>query len=205
MDARIAALAKLVRSDSESLARRIVADQEATKQALRAMEGLQASLPADVIETVQRRMDDLAESVAKSQEMLAQRVDRMAAKIGEQHDNDIQVVVDRMGDAMHASRAWAGHRSETRTATGSTSSRAQASQTSASPRRIGLSVRPSRSSVTHRSRTARRASASTERTDPPATIVSPISTGARNCARSRATPSASPSHPVTHDAMWAIM
>jgi hypothetical protein len=34
--------------------------------------------------------------------MLAQRIDRMAAKIGEQHDNDIQVVVDRMGDAMHA-------------------------------------------------------------------------------------------------------
>ncbi|HSD48399.1 MAG TPA: hypothetical protein VLE71_01075, partial [Actinomycetota bacterium] len=66
------------------------------------MKELQASLPADVIETVQRRMDDLAESVAKSQEMLAQRIDRMAAKIGEQHDNDIQIVVDRMGDAMHA-------------------------------------------------------------------------------------------------------
>ncbi|HEU4355836.1 MAG TPA: hypothetical protein VFT27_09640 [Actinomycetota bacterium] len=102
VDARIAALAKLVRSDNESLARQIVADQEASKQALRAMKELQASLPADVIEMVQRRMDDLAESVAKSQEMLAQRIDRMAAKIGEQHDNDIQIVVDRMGDAMHA-------------------------------------------------------------------------------------------------------
>jgi hypothetical protein len=66
------------------------------------MKELQASLPADVIETIQRRMDDLAESVAKSQEMLAQRIDRMAAKIGEQHESDIQIVVDRMGDAMHA-------------------------------------------------------------------------------------------------------
>lgn len=102
VDARIAALAKLVRSDNESLARQIVADQEASKQALRAMKELQASLPADVIETIQRRMDDLAESVAKSQEMLAQRIDRMAAKIGEQHESDIQIVVDRMGDAMHA-------------------------------------------------------------------------------------------------------
>jgi hypothetical protein len=26
----------------------------------------------------------------------------MAAKIGERYDNDIQVVIDRMGDAMHA-------------------------------------------------------------------------------------------------------
>ena len=102
IDARIAALAKMVRSDNESLARQIVADQEASKQALRAMKELQASLPADVIETIQRRMDDLAESVATSQEMLAQRIDRMAAKIGERYDNDIQIVIDRMGDAMHA-------------------------------------------------------------------------------------------------------
>jgi tetrahydromethanopterin S-methyltransferase subunit G len=102
VDARIAALAKMVRSDNQSLARQIVADQEVSKQALRAMKELQASLPADVIETIQRRMDDLAESVAKSQEMLAQRIDRMAAKIGERYDNDIQIVIDRMGDAMHA-------------------------------------------------------------------------------------------------------
>lgn len=102
VDARVAALAKMVRSDNESLARQIVSDQEASKQALRAMKELQASLPADVIETVQRRMDDLAESVAKSQEMLAQRIDRMAAKVGERYDNDIQIVIDRMGDAMHA-------------------------------------------------------------------------------------------------------
>lgn len=102
VDARIAALARMVRSDNESLARQIVADQEASKQALRAMKELQASLPAEVIETIQRRMDDLAESVAKSQEMLAQRIDRMAAKIGERYESDIQIVIDRMGDAMHA-------------------------------------------------------------------------------------------------------
>jgi hypothetical protein len=34
--------------------------------------------------------------------MLAQRIDRMAEKIGERQDSDIQVVIDRMGDAMHA-------------------------------------------------------------------------------------------------------
>jgi len=102
VDARIAALAKMVRSDNESLGRQIVADQEASKQALRAMKELQANLPAEVVETIQRRMDDLAESVAKSQEMLAQRIDRMAGKLGDRYDNDIQIVVERMGDAMHA-------------------------------------------------------------------------------------------------------
>ena len=101
MDARIAAL------EAGALGQRVAraADRRGPgghEAGAPSDEGLQASLPADVIETVQRRMDDLAESVAKSQEMLAQRVDRMAAKIGEQHDNDIQVVVDRMGDAMHA-------------------------------------------------------------------------------------------------------
>jgi hypothetical protein len=102
VDVRVAALAKMVRSDNESLGRQIVAEQEASKQALRAMKELQANLPADVIETIQRRMDDLAESVAKSQEMLAQRIDRMAGKLGDRYDSDIQVVVERMGDAMHA-------------------------------------------------------------------------------------------------------
>ncbi len=102
LDARMAALAKMIRSDNESLARQIVADQDASKQSLRAMKELQASLPAEVIETIQRRMDDLGESVAKSQEMLAQRIDRMAAQIGQRYDDDFQSVIGRMGDAMHA-------------------------------------------------------------------------------------------------------
>jgi hypothetical protein len=45
LDTRFVALAKLVRSDSETLAGQIVADQDVTKQALRAMKELQASLP----------------------------------------------------------------------------------------------------------------------------------------------------------------
>lgn len=102
LDTRIAGLAKLVRSDNETLAEQIVADQEASKQALRAMKELQASLPVEVIDSVERRMEALAESVQKSNEMLAQRIDRMAEKIGERQDNDIQIVIDRMGDAMHA-------------------------------------------------------------------------------------------------------
>lgn len=102
LDAKMVGLARLVRSDNETLAEQIVSDQEASKQALRAMKELQASLPVDVIDSVERRMETLAESVQKSNEMLAQRIDRMAEKIGERQDSDIQIVIDRMGDAMHA-------------------------------------------------------------------------------------------------------
>lgn len=102
VESRMGALAKLVRSDNETLAEQIVADQEASKQALRAMKELQASLPVEVIERVERRFESLAESIQKSNELLSRRIDRMAATIGERHEDDMKVVIDRMGDAMHA-------------------------------------------------------------------------------------------------------
>jgi hypothetical protein len=102
LDTRFVALAKLVRSDSETLAGQIVADQDVTKQALRSMKELQASLPAEVIQMVEERFGSLAESIERSNEMLAARIDRMADTIGQRQNDDIQVVIDRMGDAMHA-------------------------------------------------------------------------------------------------------
>ena len=102
LDTRFVALAKLVRSDSETLAGQIVADQDVTKQALRAMKELQASLPAEVIQMVEQRVGSLAESIERSNEMLAARIDRMADTIGQRQNDDIQIVIDRMGDAMHA-------------------------------------------------------------------------------------------------------
>ncbi|MGA9162176.1 MAG: hypothetical protein WB297_15100 [Actinomycetota bacterium] len=102
LDTRFVALAKLVRSDSETLAGQIVTDQDVTKQALRAVKELQASLPAEVIQMVEQRFGSLAESIERSNEMLAARIDRMADTIGQRQNDDIQVVIDRMGDAMHA-------------------------------------------------------------------------------------------------------
>jgi hypothetical protein len=98
----VSALAKLMRSDSETLARQILADQEVSKQALRATKELQASLPAEVIRMVEERFGSLAESIERSNEMLAARIDRMADSLGQKQNDDIQVVIDRMGDAMHA-------------------------------------------------------------------------------------------------------
>ncbi|MGH2673217.1 MAG: hypothetical protein ACRDHC_09595 [Actinomycetota bacterium] len=102
VDERMGSLARLIRSDNETLAQQIVADQEASKQALRAMKELQANLPAEVIEMVEQRFASLAESIERSNEFLTTRIDRMAEKLGERYDSDIKVVVDRMGDAMHA-------------------------------------------------------------------------------------------------------
>jgi hypothetical protein len=102
LDTRFVALAKLVRSDSETLAGQIVADQDVTKQSLRSMKELQASLPGEVIQMVEERFGSLAESIERSNEMLAARIDRMADTIGQRQNDDIQVVIDRMGDAMHA-------------------------------------------------------------------------------------------------------
>ena len=102
MDTRIASLAKLVRSDNEMLASQIEADQEASKQALRVMKELQASMPTEVIGMVEERFASLAESIERSNEMLAARIDRMAETLGRQQNDEIQVVIDRMGDAMHA-------------------------------------------------------------------------------------------------------
>jgi len=102
MDTRIASLAKLVRSDNEMLAEQIVADQEASKQALRAVKELQANMPTEVIGMIEERFASLTESIERSNEMLAARIDRMAETIGRQQNDEIQVVIDRMGDAMHA-------------------------------------------------------------------------------------------------------
>jgi hypothetical protein len=102
LDTRFVALAKLVRSDSETLSGQILADQDVAKQALRAMKELQASLPSEVIQMVEERFGSLAESIERSNEMLAARIDRMADTIGQRQNDDIQVVIDRMGDAMHA-------------------------------------------------------------------------------------------------------
>ena len=98
----VTALAKLMRSDSETLARQILADQDVSKQALRATKELQATLPTEVIRMVEERFGSLAESVERSNEMLAARIDRMADTLGQKQNDDIQIVIDRMGDAMHA-------------------------------------------------------------------------------------------------------
>ncbi|HYZ13433.1 MAG TPA: hypothetical protein VFA08_07485 [Actinomycetota bacterium] len=99
---RIEGLGRLVRSDNVTLAEQVSAGQAATKQTLRALKELQANLPGDVIELVEQRLASLAETIERSNETLGKRIDMVADSIGRRQDSEIQVVIDRMGDAMHA-------------------------------------------------------------------------------------------------------
>ena len=96
----------------------------------------------------------------------------------EGYGNDVQIVVDRMSEAIQAMSG----RSQRRDRKDSSSVLKGPGATSASPRLIGHSVAPSRSTETQHSSTASPRSASTDFTRPPATISSPMNTGARKCA-----------------------
>jgi hypothetical protein len=115
LDARIAGLARMIRSDNQALAESLhnLADPDTSRQTLRALKEIQASLPAEIAGVVDRRVEGIAdqlhrdvqstaESVARVSDMLERKVEEVTARIGERYDNDIQDVVDRMGDAMHA-------------------------------------------------------------------------------------------------------
>jgi hypothetical protein len=99
---RIEGLGRLVRSDNVTLAEQVSAGQAATKQTLRALKELQANLPGDVIQLVEQRLASLAETIERSNETLGKRIDMVADSVGRRQDSEIQVVIDRMGDAMHA-------------------------------------------------------------------------------------------------------
>ena len=72
---------------------------------------------------------------------------------------------------------------------------------------IGHSVVPVALTLTHApTHGGSRVSASSDRTRPPATISSPIKTGARNCAEILVTRRRiAPAHATTHGAMWPIV
>jgi len=115
IDDRITALGRMIRSDNLALAAKMQAatEQPAAKQALRAVKELQANLPNEVQRIVEDRVQAIseqlhhdvqasAESVAKLGEGLERKFEEATARIGQRHDKELQVVMDRMGDAMHA-------------------------------------------------------------------------------------------------------
>jgi hypothetical protein len=96
------ALARMIRSDNERLAAQLTGEQEAAKQTLRAIKELQANLPSEVAEVLEGAVETAMDGVRESLDKLSARVDRVAAKVGDRHDDDLKIVIDRMGDAMHA-------------------------------------------------------------------------------------------------------
>ena len=112
LDQRIGGLAKMIRSDNQVVVERIgkLEDTDAGKQTLRAVKELQANLASELLGSIDRKLSvmteqmhretqTMVESFAKSSEVLGHRLDRIAQ---EAPSNDVQMAMERMGDAMHA-------------------------------------------------------------------------------------------------------
>jgi uncharacterized coiled-coil protein SlyX len=119
VDDRVAAIARLIRSDNQALADRFAktasgnGDAELLRQTLRSIKELQAGLANDVLSSVDRRfqsMSDLlhqetqstAEAMLKVAERLSDKIDRVSVMVDEGYGNDVQIVVDRMSEAIQA-------------------------------------------------------------------------------------------------------
>jgi hypothetical protein len=121
LEDRLTALARMIRSDNRVLAERITqagahgGDGEVVRQTLRAVKELQASLGSDpdVLGSVDRRFQVMseqlhqetqstAEAMVKVAEVLGGKIDRLSVRVDEGVGNDLQIVIDRMSDAIQA-------------------------------------------------------------------------------------------------------
>jgi hypothetical protein len=126
MDDRLAALAKMIRSDNRVIAERMAAapeslpgvDADIAKQTLRAVKELQAGMGTDVAGGMERKFQSMseqlhketqstAEAMVKVAEVLGEKMDRLSVRVDEGVGGDLQIVIDRMSDAI---QAMSGHR-----------------------------------------------------------------------------------------------
>ena len=121
VDDRVTAIARLVRSDNEALANRFAqagmagegADGEVLRQTLRSIKELQAGMASDVLSTVDRRFQTMSDQLHKETqstaeamltvaERLSAKLDRLTSMVDEGYGSDVQIVVDRMSEAIQA-------------------------------------------------------------------------------------------------------
>ncbi len=126
IDDRMTGIARLIRSDNQALAARLAdtpvilpesaapaADPELLREMLRTMKELQAGMTGDVVNSMDTRFrsvsDQLhsesqstAEAMIKVAEVLGQKIDRLTVRVDEGYGNELQVVIDRMSDAIRA-------------------------------------------------------------------------------------------------------
>jgi hypothetical protein len=114
VDDRVTALAKLVRADNRAIAEALTRggggeEGDTSKQTLRAVKELQASLAGDVERRFQSMTEQLhsesqstVETMAKVAEVLAEKMDRLSVRVDEGYGNDLQIVIERMSDAISA-------------------------------------------------------------------------------------------------------
>jgi HPt (histidine-containing phosphotransfer) domain-containing protein len=124
VDDRVAAIAKLVRADNQVLAERLGAggDADQLRTVVRSVKELEAGLAAEVTGSVDRRFQQLSdqlhhesqsttEAMLKIAEALSDRIERLTVRVDEGVGSDLQIVIDRMGDAIQAMSARSGRQS----------------------------------------------------------------------------------------------
>jgi hypothetical protein len=119
VDDRVTAIARLVRSDNQALADRFAAngtagdDAELLRQTLRSIKELHAGLANDVLSSVDRRFQSMSDQLHKESqstaeamltvaERLSDKIDRVTVAVDQGYGNDVQIVVDRMSEAIQA-------------------------------------------------------------------------------------------------------
>jgi hypothetical protein len=118
VDDRVTAIARMIRSDNQALASRFTerggeGDGELVRQTLRSIKELQAGMASDVLSSVDRRFQTMSDQLHKETqstaeamltiaERLSQKLDRLTAIVDEGYGSDVQIVVDRMSEAIQA-------------------------------------------------------------------------------------------------------
>jgi hypothetical protein len=128
IDDRMTGIARLIRSDNQALASRMSGrpaspeatgpsiDPELLRETIRTMKEVQAGLASEMVGSVDARFravsDQLhsetqstAEAMIKVAEVLGQKIDRLSVRVDEGHGSELQVVIDRMSDAIRAMSA----------------------------------------------------------------------------------------------------
>lgn len=126
VDDRVTAIARLIRSDNKVLAEQMAKltgpeerdedDVEMMKHVLRSMKELQAGTASDLLGTMDQRFQTIshqlhqetqstAEAMVKVAEVLGEKIDRLSVRVDQGHGEELQVVIERMSDAIRAMSA----------------------------------------------------------------------------------------------------
>jgi hypothetical protein len=129
LDDRMMSIARLIRSDNQALADKVAAiepapstgedgarDPELLRGLVRSIKELEAGMANEMVGTMDRRFQAMsdqlhregqaqAEAMLKIAELLSDKIDRLSIRVDEGVGGDLQIVVDRMSDAIRAMSA----------------------------------------------------------------------------------------------------
>jgi hypothetical protein len=126
VDDRVTAIARLIRSDNRVLAEQMAKltaseerdeeDVDMMKHVLRSVKELQAGVASDLLGTMDQRFQTIshqlhqetqstAEAMVKVAEVLGEKIDRLSVRVDQGRGEELQVVIERMSDAIRAMSA----------------------------------------------------------------------------------------------------